>query len=446
MSIPYLESQIMKVGAPVVVPSYVDHPTSPEVLARFGDGPTLSLKRGRERSYPGLKGEAPPTLPLYERAIDHLGPMCRILDAGCGAGAGTQMLTLHYDEVVGIDRDARALQFARRCAPEAKLVEGDLSFPQVIGTVDGAVLIDVLGHATLPEEVLLSLRTVLTAGRKVFIAESTAMSAQYLRAPTRRAYSPSSLVTLLTVCGYEITEWVETDGPFLLCVATPFSGESWEDLRNGYGELAGGRTDDALACFRQAISSTRSAVRLEAVLGEAECRLSQRDGDGAIRCYFHARDLAPGDARPMAGLARIALSMGNAGDAAQLAEAALRLDPTDLAALCAHALIAERARPDRAKGRWLIASNLAPDAFDIALHLAQAAAEDGDYTLAVWALERVRAYGEDHGVPMHIALASALLGAGRVADAQLEARMAQTFAPFDPSVMALVDQLEAAKR
>src|SRR5258706_12069790 len=149
MSIPYLESQIMKVGAPVVVPSYVDHPTSPDVPGRFGDGPALSIRRGRARSYPGLKGEAPPTLPLYERAIAQLGPMRRILDAGCGAGAGTQILMQHYHEVVGIDRDARALQFARHCAPGAKLVEGDLSFPQVIGTVDGAVVIDVLCHATL---------------------------------------------------------------------------------------------------------------------------------------------------------------------------------------------------------------------------------------------------------------------------------------------------------
>jgi tetratricopeptide (TPR) repeat protein len=287
---------------------------------------------------------------------------------------------------------------------------------------------------------------VLAPGRKVFIAESRATSAQYLRAPNRRAYSTGSLATLLTVCGYEIVEWVETDGPFLMCTATPFLGESWDELRNGYAELAGGRTEDALACFREAVSSTRAAVRLEAVLGDAECRLSQRDGDGAIRAYFHARDRAPSDARPMAGLARIALSMGDAGDAAQLAEAALRLDPTDLASLCAHALIAERVRPDRAKGRWLIASNLTPDSFDIALHLAHAAAEDSDYTLSVWALERVRAYGEDHGVPMHVALASALLGAGRVADAQLEARMAQSFAPFDPSVVALLEQLETAKR
>ncbi len=445
MSIPYLESQIMKVGAPVVVPSYVDHPTSPEVLARFGDGPALAIKRGRERSYPGLRGEAPPTLPLYERAIDTLGPMARILDAGCGAGAGTQILTYHYEDVVGVDRDARALQFARHAAPGAKLVCGDLSFPQVIGTVDGAVLIDVLGHAALPEEVLLSLCSVLGAGRKVFIAESRSMTAQYLRAPTRRAYAPSSLGTLLTVSGYEVIEWLETDGPFLMCVATPFSGGSWEDLRNGYADLAASRIEDALACFKEALSSARSEVKVEAVLGEAECRLSQRDGDGAIRAYFHARDLAPDDARAMAGLARIALSMGNAGDAAQLAEAALRLDPTDLASLCAHALIAERVRPDRAKGRWLIAANLAPDSFDVALHLARAAAEDADYNLSVWALERVRAYGEDHGVPMHIALASALLGAGRIADARLEARLAQSFAPFDASVKALIAQLETAK-
>src|ERR1051325_9577391 len=84
MSIPYLESQIMKVGAPVVVPPYVDQRTSPDVVARFANGQARSIERAREQSDPGPNGEAPPTLALYERAIAELGPMRRVLDAGCG--------------------------------------------------------------------------------------------------------------------------------------------------------------------------------------------------------------------------------------------------------------------------------------------------------------------------------------------------------------------------
>ena len=146
----------------------------------------------------------------------------------------------------------------------------------------------------------------------------------------------------------------------------------------------------------------------------------------------------------MAGLARIALAMGDVTDAAQLVTMALRSDPTDVATMCAHALVSERVSPGRSKGPWLAAANLAPESLDIALHLAQAAAHEGDYSLAVWALERVRSYGDDHGVAMHVAMASALLGAGRVADALLEAHLAEALAPFDDAVKALKAQLAAA--
>ena len=84
---------------------------------------------------------------------------------------------------------------------------------------------------------------------------------------------------------------------------------------------------------------------------------------------------------------------------------------------------------------------MAPESFDIALRLAQAAATEQDYALAHWAVQRVQSYGHDHGVPMHVALATALLGIGRVAEALVEARHAQRIAPNDPSILALLSAL-----
>ncbi|HEY3594878.1 MAG TPA: tetratricopeptide repeat protein, partial [Polyangiaceae bacterium] len=96
-----------------------------------------------------------------------------------------------------------------------------------------------------------------------------------------------------------------------------------------------------------------------------------------------------------------------------------------------------------AKESWLLASNLAPDSLDFAARLASAAIEEKDFSLAIFALERVRAYGDDHGAPLHIALAWALLSAGRGDDAMLEARVADRIAPGDPTVKTLFARCHA---
>jgi hypothetical protein len=57
-------------------------------------------------------------------------------------------------------------------------------------------------------------------------------------------------------------------------------------------------------------------------------------------------------------------------------------------------------------------------------------------------LERVRSYGDDHGTSLHLALASALLGGGRRADALLEAQLAEKVCPGDPAVVDLLAQLK----
>ncbi|HKQ71028.1 MAG TPA: methyltransferase domain-containing protein [Polyangiaceae bacterium] len=456
MSVSRLPLEVIEVPAGSL-PSYVDHRTASAIWARFDNGPDLSIERGRERCYPGLAGEAPPTLPLYERAVAELGQatrgqVTRILDAGCGAGGGARLLAQNGYQVVGIDKSDDAIRFARQVAPSAKLIAGDLSFPQVVGTVDAALVIDLLGQVRVTEAVLFTLRALVPAGRPVFISEARAHSAQFLKAPARRAFTRSSLVTLLTISGYELVRFVDVEGSFLTCIATPFAGDGWDSLRQGHIALAAGQHAAALGHFEHARSSTRAAVRLEGALGEAECHVELRNGDGAVAACFRARELAENDARPLALLSRISLLIGDLMKARELAQAAVRLDGADVSAACANAAVADRLTRvygetslSFAKNRWLCASNLAPDSFDIALHLADAACAAGDAALAVWALERVRSYGEDNGVAMHVALGSALLVSGRSADALLEARLAQGIAPFDEAVTALVRDIENAR-
>src|SRR5258708_6133104 len=90
-----------------------------EIVGRFADGGAVRAERGRTRSYPGLVAEAPSTVAFYELACEELGGARRVLDVGCGAGAGSGLLAETFEEVVGIDRDEAAVQFARRFASAA---------------------------------------------------------------------------------------------------------------------------------------------------------------------------------------------------------------------------------------------------------------------------------------------------------------------------------------
>jgi SAM-dependent methyltransferase len=403
----------------------------------------LRVERSRERYYPGLAGESPPTLSLYDHALGVIGNARRVLDAGCGSGMGTQLLSQRVAEVIGIDKSQLAVNFARSMAPDAKLFVADLATPLSLGAVDAAVVIDVLGHVAAPEKVLVALRGALPLGRNLYVAEMAAYPAQYLKAPARRAFSRTTLQSLLTTCGYEVTSWECTDGPFLACVATPFSHPAWEALQRGLEHAASGDLKVAEKDFAQARAAGRHAIAVEGWLAEAALGLAERNGDRAIHSFFKSRELAPEDPRPLAGLAHIALAMGDLKEASQFASAAERLDATDVDVACTLALVAERSGGPAVKGLWLTASNLAPYALEIALSVAQAAVKVEDYDLAVWALERVRSYGDDHGTSLHLALASALLGAGRRADASLEVQLAEKLCPGDPSVADLLVQLKA---
>lgn len=436
------DSRVMRRAAPKA-PTYEARPGATDAVAQFAAGASLRIERSRERYYPGLSGEAPPTLSLYDQALGAIGNARRVLDAGCGSGMGSQLLCQRVSEVIAIDKSPVALNFARNMAPDAKLFAADLAGPLSVGAVDAAVMIDVLGHVAAPEKVLIALRGALPLGRKIYVAEVAAYPAQYLKAPARRAFSRGTLQSLLVTCGYEVVSWERTDGPFLSCVASPFSDPAWEALQRGFERAQAGDLKVAKQDFAQTCGAARTPIAVEGWLAEAALGLAERNGDRAIHAFFKSRELAPEDPRPLAGLARIALAMGDLQEASQFASAAERLDPTDIDVACTLAAIAERARQDMAKGLWLNASNLAPDSLDIALSFAQVAAQAGQCDLAVWALERVRSYGDDYGTALHLALASAMLGADRRADALLEAQLAEKVSPNDPGVVDLMAQLKS---
>jgi hypothetical protein len=249
---------------------------------------------------------------------------------------------------------------------------------------------------------------------------------------------------MLAIAGYEVRKWVNVDGSYVVSVAEPFFEPAWELLLRAHGEFLDGRVDEARRFFEQAErEGQRACIRLEATIGLAHLALLRRDGDGVAGACLRARAIAARDARPDAVLARVALAIGDTEEARRLAELASSVDPADLESAYANAVVGAGRDKASVKENWLLASNLAPDSLELAGRLAAAAIEESDFALALFALERVRAYGDDHGAALHIALAWALLCAGRRADALLEARVADQLAPGDPAVGDLLQRCRA---
>jgi len=239
-----------------------------------------------------------------------------------------------------------------------------------------------------------------------------------------------------------VRDWIWDDGTFLACVAVAVDDGGADALVEGTRASAAGNTASAIRSYRVASVSSRAQVQREAQLSLADIYLSQRDGDAACRAYFRARELDPNDARPLAGLAQVALAMGHLDDARVLCTKAVELDPVDVTAAGVFAMTVETATPGEALAAWRIVNNLAPDNLQFAVRLSDAALRRNEPTLALHVLDRLRDYGDDHGAALHVAMASALKAAGRVLDARLEARMALARAPQEPGVVKLCRELQ----
>ncbi len=414
-----------------------------EFFARFHNGTTAKVVRGRIRSYPGLPGAAPPTGALYKRLINATSQIRGLaVDIGCGAGLGTRMI-LEERPVIGLDNDRDAIAFTKGFIPsEIQLITENAMSYSLDEPVEIAYIVDLLGLVTAPFDVLRRTREQLSPTGRIAIAEPCAYPAQHLRAPARRAFSTRSISTLLFAAGFENIEWVESSGTFIACTARVSFDAAWQSLMEGAEYAANNRYADADRAYQLAMRTERRELQVEGLLCRAELAIAQGDGDGACQAFIDARDLDDTDPRPMAGIARLMLQTGETGDALLLAKRAIDLDPTEVGPTCILAMAAEQMSGNRAIELWRVASHLAPDDFAIAVKYSEAASGMGEHEQAIFTLERLKAY-DDHGPALSVALASVLRSAGRIADARLQARVALMQSPNDPDVQRLWDELSA---
>ncbi len=412
------------------VPEYAEAPREGRAVARFRDK-SVEIAVGRVRSYPSLSGEAPDTRGFYELAAVRFEGARRILDVGCGAGKGARLLAETCEEVIAVDTDRSAVEFATAHAPRAKVLLADFAKPPSIVAADAAVVVDVLGHARDPLTLLRSVHACLAPGALVMVAEARASPTQTLRAPARRAFSGRALEALLAAAGFQVEERGPSAGPFVMCVARRVEDPACDALMDAVRSLREGNPDGASAALHRAAESSRTAVRAEALVSLGELLFACGDGDGAARAHFAARTADPSDPRADAGLARLSLAMGERTDALMLARAARALDPSDVTAACA---LAMAMNGPAAAEQLRVASALAPDDATIAITYAVKA---GTNDSAIYAMERARRYGDVLPSHFHVVLANLLLRDGRTADATIEARLAEATAPDSAEVAAL---------
>jgi tetratricopeptide (TPR) repeat protein len=361
-----------------------------------------------------------------------------VLDAGAGAGDGARELKLAGREVVAVDIDHVAVDFAREYARGVRVLEADLCAQVPLSGMAAAIVADTLGHVADPESFLRNVRACLSDGAALLVAEPTAHLAQRLVAPARRAFTQQELGAVLTRTGFTVEGWLCSGGTFVACVARRIEDMAVDALERA-GALAGvGRFTEA----RQLLESTRterSGLSLELLLAQAELAMAERAGDLAARAFFQARELAPEDVRALTGLARIALSVGASDDALRLAMDAVRVQPASALAAATLAIVGERLEQPEAFNAWRAAVNLAPDDVGIVTGLGRSAAARGEYHYAICAFDRARAYGDEFGPEFHVTLGWLLLADGRRHDAALEARHAQALSPDDETARELFE-------
>ncbi len=412
-------------------------------MAEFTSGKRLSVNVSRARAYPGLNSTAPSTMPFYA-AVEDLKLAGPVLDAGTGSGEGARLLREAGREVVAIDLERSAIDFAREYAPGVQMIEADLCQAVPVCGMAAAIVADTLGHVADPEIFLRNVRACLVEGGTLLVAEPLAQLAQRLIAPARRAFTKQELGAILTRAGFSVDGWLSTSGTFVACVAKRIDDPTLEALNQAGNLAAEGRFTEARERLEGA-RTVRLALALELLLAQGELAMAERAGDIAARAFFQARELEPEDARALTGLSRISLSIGEHENALRLAMDAVRAQPASALAAATLAIVGERLEHPEAFNAWRAAVNLAPDDVGIVTGLGRAAAARGEYHYAICAFDRARAYGDEFGPDFHVTLGWLLLADGRRHDAALEARHAQAISPEDASARELFEATRAPK-
>lgn len=154
----------------------------------------------------------------YLWAIKHMESPNTVLDAGCGVGYGSRMLSDHAERVIGVDISPETIEFANRYWKNDR-IEFEIQDLQELrfknDTVfDVVVAFESLEHLAVPELFLLRLRTYITSETKVFVSSPNQAVYDFdvSRTPYHiRHYTEYELRQMLRRVGFQVTKMHSQD-------------------------------------------------------------------------------------------------------------------------------------------------------------------------------------------------------------------------------------------
>jgi SAM-dependent methyltransferase len=157
----------------------------------------------------------------------------RILDASCGSGYGSQILSMENHDVVGVDQSREAIEWAEKHFPGPKYIVGKIEESPWEGTFETVVCLETIEHVKDPSPLLKALRKACTdkfiasvpnERMYPFVADNFVND----ESPHYRHYTPEEFEELLEGHGFKVearccqrAKWFPevidaTDGMFLI--------------------------------------------------------------------------------------------------------------------------------------------------------------------------------------------------------------------------------------
>lgn len=135
----------------------------------------------------------------------------RILDAACGCGYGSLMLTEGEREVVGVDVSKDAIDWANAHFPGPKFIRGLIEDSPWDGAFDTVVSIETIEHMKEPRRALDAFRgacrgELIASVPNQELYPFKAENFVYDESPHFRHYTPDEFQDLLHGCGFKVTE------------------------------------------------------------------------------------------------------------------------------------------------------------------------------------------------------------------------------------------------
>ena len=179
---------------------------------------------------PTLFGIAPDHVKRYQFAASAISAGLRVLDAACGCGYGSRVLSDSRLAVAGVDINQDAIEWARKYFPGPNYILGDVT--ELDLDADVLVTFETLEHLKEPEKLLTGVSAkglfASVPNEEVYPFDAKKFGGDEY--PHQRHYTPAQFDDLLASCGWNVKKRFcqmdksgaitpGTDGMFLLYVA-----------------------------------------------------------------------------------------------------------------------------------------------------------------------------------------------------------------------------------